>query len=158
MKASDITNAPVSTRLNQLTELRESGLKVTQPRLKVLRVFQDASQRHLSAEDVYKALLAADSEVGLATIYRVLLQLEQAGLLTRQSFEGDKAVFELNEGHHHDHLVCLHCGQVVEFVDEAIEVRQHEVAKNRGFELQGHSLALYGFCSKLECRTAIAEP
>ncbi len=132
-------------------EIKNSGLKATLPRIKVLEVFQRAERRHLSAEDVYKALLAEDADIGLATVYRVLTQFEQAGLLSRNHFETGKAVFELNEGHHHDHLVCLSCGLVEEFFDERIEQRQHAIAKDRGFELQEHSLALYAVCTKKDC-------
>ena len=132
-------------------EIKNSGLKATLPRIKVLEVFQRAERRHLSAEDVYKALLAEDADIGLATVSRVLTQFEQAGLLSRNHFETGKAVFELNEGHHHDHLVCLSCGLVEEFFDERIEQRQHAIAKDRGFELQEHSLALYAVCTKKDC-------
>lgn len=137
--------------MNQSDEIKNSGLKATLPRIKVLEVFQRAERRHLSAEDVYKALLAEDADIGLATVYRVLTQFEQAGLLSRNHFETGKAVFELNEGHHHDHLVCLSCGLVEEFFDERIEQRQHAIAKDRGFELQEHSLALYAVCTKKDC-------
>jgi Fur family ferric uptake transcriptional regulator len=140
---------PLST--NQSDEIKNSGLKATLPRIRVLEVFQRATRRHLTAEDVYKALLADDADIGLATVYRVLTQFEQAGLLTRNHFESGKAVFELNEGHHHDHLVCLTCGKVEEFYDEAIEARQHAIAKERGFELQEHSLALYAVCAQTDC-------
>ncbi len=137
--------------MNQSDEIKNSGLKATLPRIRVLEVFQRATRRHLTAEDVYKALLADDADIGLATVYRVLTQFEQAGLLTRNHFESGKAVFELNEGHHHDHLVCLTCGKVEEFYDEAIEARQHAIAKARGFELQEHSLALYAVCAQTDC-------
>ncbi|RVT88862.1 ferric iron uptake transcriptional regulator [Inhella crocodyli] len=137
--------------MNQSDEIKNSGLKATLPRIRVLEVFQRATRRHLTAEDVYKALLADDADIGLATVYRVLTQFEQAGLLTRNHFESGKAVFELNEGHHHDHLVCLTCGKVEEFYDEAIEARQHAIAKERGFELQEHSLALYAVCAQTDC-------
>jgi Fur family ferric uptake transcriptional regulator len=133
-------------------ELRASGLKNTMPRLKVLEVFRGSDKRHLSAEDVYKSLLADGSDIGLATIYRVLMQFVGAGLLERQHFEGDKAVFELNEGRHHDHLVCVRCGRVEEFVDAEIERRQRQIASDRGFELQEHALSLYGVCSRPECQ------
>jgi len=132
-------------------ELKNSGLKATLPRLKVLEVFQKSSQRHMSAEDVYKHLLAEGADVGLATVYRVLMQFEQAGILSRNHFEAGKAVFELNEGKHHDHLVCLDCGRVEEFFDPEIEKRQRAVAAQRGFELQEHSLALYAACTKKHC-------
>jgi Fur family transcriptional regulator, ferric uptake regulator len=132
-------------------ELKSSGLKATLPRIKILEVFQHGTRRHMTAEDVYKALLAEGSDVGLATVYRVLMQFEQAGLLTRSNFESGKAVFELNEGQHHDHLVCLDCGRVEEFFDAEIEQRQRAVTVARGFELQEHSLALYARCTKASC-------
>ncbi|MGH8797299.1 MAG: ferric iron uptake transcriptional regulator [Caldimonas sp.] len=132
-------------------ELKSSGLKATLPRIKVLEVFQKTTQRHMSAEDVYKALLSEDADVGLATVYRVLMQFEQAGLLTRTHFETGKAVFELNEGKHHDHLVCMDCGRVEEFYDAEIEKRQRSIAQTRGFELQDHALALYAGCTKKNC-------
>ena len=132
-------------------ELKNSGLKATLPRIKVLEVFQKTSQRHMSAEDVFKVLLAEDAEVGLATVYRVLMQFEQAGILSRTHFETGKAVFELNEGKHHDHLVCMDCGRVEEFFDAEIEKRQRSIAQSRGFELQDHALALYAACTKKNC-------
>ena len=131
--------------------LKEIGLKATLPRRRILELFEMSKVRHLSAEDVYKALIAQGMDVGLATVYRVLTQFEQAGLLTRQHFETGKAVFELNQGGHHDHLVCLQCGRVEEFYDGEIEKRQGEIAKQHGFELRGHSLALYADCSKPDC-------
>jgi Fur family ferric uptake transcriptional regulator len=137
--------------MNRTEELKSSGLKATLPRLKILDVFERASRRHLTAEDVYKALLNDGSDIGLATVYRVLMQFEHAGLLTRSHFESGKAVFELNEGKHHDHLVCLTCGRVEEFFDAEIERRQRDVAVSRGFELQEHSLALYATCTKADC-------
>ena len=132
-------------------ELKRSGLKATLPRIKILEIFQHATRRHMTAEDVYKALLMEGADIGLATVYRVLMQFEQAGLLTRSNFESGKAVFELNEGQHHDHLVCLDCGRVEEFFDAQIEQRQREVSVSRGFELQEHSLALYARCTKPNC-------
>jgi Fur family transcriptional regulator, ferric uptake regulator len=132
-------------------ELRSIGLKATLPRLKVLELFQSSKERHMSAEDVYKLLLKEDADVGLATVYRVLTQFEQAGLLQRHHFEGGRAVFELNEGTHHDHLVCLQCGKVEEFYDAEIEKRQHKIAKDRGFALHDHSLYLYADCTKDRC-------
>lgn len=138
---------------DHIADIQSLGLKATAPRIKVLRVFQQNRQRHLSADDVYKILLGEGADVGLATVYRVLMQFERAGLLSRQHFEAGKAVFELDEGHHHDHLVCLHCGQVLEFADSAIERRQQEIARELGFELQEHVLALYGFCSDQRCRS-----
>jgi Fur family ferric uptake transcriptional regulator len=137
------------------TELKVSGLKATAPRLKILEIFQrqaaQAGEHHLSAEDVYRLLSADRLDVGLATVYRVLTQFEQAGLLSRRHFEAGRAVFELNEGPHHDHLVCVNCGHVEEFVDPEIEERQRRVASERGFDLQEHALALYGICRNKNC-------
>ncbi len=133
-------------------ELRNLGLKATLPRLKILEIFQTMGQRHLSAEDVYRELLNSGQEIALATIYRVLTQFEQAGILRRNSFESSKAIYELDEGGHHDHLVCLDCGRVEEFVDQEIERRQREIAKSRGFELQEHGLSLYANCIRKSCR------
>ena len=132
-------------------ELKSTGLKVTGPRLKILEIFQLGAQRHMTAEDVYRVLLAEGSDIGLATVYRVLTQFEQAGLLTRGHFESDKAVFELNHGQHHDHLVCLDCGRVEEFVDAEIEERQHSVAQAKGFEIVDHALSLYAHCRNNPC-------
>ncbi len=137
--------------MNRTEEIKNSGLKATLPRIKILEVFQKTNQRHMTAEDVYKALLVEDADIGLATVYRVLTQFEQAGLLSRNHFESGKSVFELNQGHHHDHLVCLTCGRVEEFFDPEIEERQHRIAAERGFELQEHSLALYAACIKKDC-------
>ena len=137
--------------MTQVDELKSSGLKATLPRIKILEIFQRASRRHMTAEDVFKALLAEGADIGLATVYRVLMQFEQAGILLRSNFESGKAVFELNEGQHHDHLVCLDCGRVEEFFDPEIEQRQRAVAVQRGFELQEHSLALYARCTKAQC-------
>jgi Fur family ferric uptake transcriptional regulator len=136
-------------------ELKSMGLKATLPRMKILEIFQRSSAaqgvRHLSAEDVYKALLAEHLDVGLATVYRVLTQFEQAGLLKRSHFEAGRAVFELDGGKHHDHLVCVTCGRVEEFVDTEIEKRQQQIAQSKGFKLQEHALALYGECTKTNC-------
>ena len=131
--------------------LRNTGLKATLPRLKVLELFHNSSQRHMTAEDVFKILLNENAEIGLATVYRVLTQFEQAGLLVRHHFESGKAVFELNEGSHHDHLVCLQCGKVEEFYDPEIEKRQVKIAKDRGFDIHDHSLYLYADCTKPKC-------
>jgi Fur family ferric uptake transcriptional regulator len=127
-------------------DLKNAGLKATLPRLKILELFEKSDERHLSAEDVYKVLLNAGDDVGLATVYRVLTQFEDAGLLVRHHFESGKAVFELNEGGHHDHIVCVKCGKVEEFYDEEIERRQREAAESRGFKIQEHSLIIYGVC------------
>ncbi|MHB1292660.1 MAG: ferric iron uptake transcriptional regulator [Sulfuricella sp.] len=132
-------------------DLKNAGLKATTPRLKILNLFETSDVRHLTAEDVYKILLADNEDVGLATVYRVLTQFEQAGLLIRHHFEGDKAVFELNQGKHHDHLVCLQCGKVEEFYDPEIEKRQDRVAKERGFVVREHSLYLFAECTKQNC-------
>ena len=132
-------------------DLKSAGLKATVPRLKIISLFETSQVRHLTAEDVYKLLLNEGLDIGLATVYRVLTQFEQAGLLVRHHFESGKAVFELNEGHHHDHLVCLQCGRVEEFYDPEIEKRQNEITRQRGFELHGHSLALYADCTKKDC-------
>ena len=137
--------------MSNIDELKSSGLKATLPRIKILEVFQQTVQRHLTAEDVYKVLLAEGSDVGLATVYRVLMQFEQAGILSRNHFESGKSVFELNEGSHHDHLVCLDCGRVEEFFDAEIESRQRAVAQARGFDLQEHALSLYALCAKKDC-------
>jgi len=132
-------------------ELKSMGLKATLPRLKILEVFQVRRHRHMSAEDVYRELLAEQHDIGLATVYRVLTQFEQAGILKRSNFESGKAVYELDEGQHHDHLVCLQCGRVEEFFDAEIERRQQAVAEARGFRLQDHALALYANCTKQAC-------
>lgn len=132
-------------------QIKKAGLKVTQPRMKILELLQDHPEDHMSAEDVYKKLLEKDSEIGLATIYRVLTQFEQAGLVERHHFEGQQSIFELNRGDHHDHIVCLDCGQVEEFEDEVIEQRQHDVAQAKGFHLQRHALTLYGHCQRKDC-------
>lgn len=131
--------------------LKTIGLKTTLPRLKILNLFENSEIRHLSAEDVYKVLINEDEDIGLATVYRVLTQFEQAGLLERQHFEGGKAVFELKSDGHHDHLVCLQCGRVEEFYDAEIEKRQIQIAKDRGFSLHEHSLSLYADCIKTDC-------
>ena len=132
-------------------ELKSSGLKATLPRIKILEVFQLSADRHLTAEDVYKTLLNEGSDIALATVYRVLMQFEQAGILARSHFESGKSVFELNEGSHHDHLLCLTCGRVEEFFDAEIEARQREVAASRGFALQEHALSLYAECKRESC-------
>jgi Fur family ferric uptake transcriptional regulator len=137
--------------MNNADELKSSGLKATLPRIKILEVFQRSNTRHMTAEDVFKSLLTEGSDIGLATVYRVLMQFEQAGLLSRSHFESGKSVFELNEGQHHDHLVCLTCGRVEEFYDPEIEARQRAVAQSRGFELHDHALALYAACTKQDC-------
>jgi Fur family ferric uptake transcriptional regulator len=138
-------------RVSSPTDLKTIGLKATLPRLRILELFEKSDVRHLTAEEVYKILSKEGTDTGLATVYRVLTQFEQAGLLVRHHFDSGKAVFELNEGHHHDHLVCLKCGRVEEFYDAAIEKRQNAVAKERGFEISGHALYLYAECVKPRC-------
>jgi Fur family ferric uptake transcriptional regulator len=131
-------------------ELKKAGLKATLPRIKILDILENAEQRHLSAEDVYKALLELGEDVGLATVYRVLTQFEAAGLVFRHNFEGGHSVFELNEGRHHDHILCLKCGRVDEFMDETIEQRQRDIAAKFGYTMTDHSLTIYGVCP--ECQ------
>lgn len=132
-------------------DLKNAGLKATLPRLRIINLFEQSKVRHLTAEDVYKQLLADGLDIGLATVYRVLTQFEQAGLLVRHHFESGRAVFELNQGGHHDHLVCLQCGRVEEFFDPEIEKRQLKVAKERGFAIAEHALYLYAECIKPNC-------
>jgi Fur family ferric uptake transcriptional regulator len=136
---------------SQTNELKSSGLKATLPRLRVLTLFESQTQRHMSADDVYRLLMQDGIDVGLATVYRVLTQFEHAGLLKRHHFESGKAVFELNQGGHHDHLVCIQCGRVEEFYDADIEKRQETVARERGFKIHEHSLYLYADCTKARC-------
>src|SRR5688572_10367666 len=131
-------------------ELRKAGLKVTLPRVKIMQILETSGHRHMSAEDVYKALRDADEDVGLATVYRVLTQFETAGLVMRHHFEGGHSVFEMNSEDHHDHIVCTKCGKVSEFFDEIIEDRQEKVAKDLGFQISDHSLYLYGLCPKCQ--------
>ncbi len=137
--------------MQSIDDLKNTGLKATLPRLKILEVFQKSKQRHMTAEDVFRVLLDDRSDVGLATVYRVLMQFEQAGILSRNHFESGKAVYELNEGQHHDHIVCLDCGKVEEFFDAEIEQRQHKVATSLGFEIVDHALSLYAHCKRVEC-------
>ncbi len=137
--------------MDNIDELKSTGLKATLPRLKILEIFQKGTQRHMTAEDVFRVLLQDRSDVGLATVYRVLTQFEQASILSRSHFESGKAVYELNEGQHHDHMVCLDCGKVEEFYDAEIEKRQHAVAKSKGFIIADHALSLYANCTKDKC-------
>ncbi|KRT55519.1 ferric iron uptake transcriptional regulator [endosymbiont of Ridgeia piscesae] len=132
-------------------EIRKAGLKVTLPRVKILELMESSAQRHVSAEDVYKMLLENGEEIGLATVYRVLTQFESAGLVTRHNFEGGHAVFELDRGGHHDHIVCVTCGRVAEFMDATIEARQKEIAAEHGFEMADHALIIYGHCMDKNC-------
>ena len=137
--------------MTNIDELKSTGLKATLPRLKILEIFQKGTQRHMTAEDVFRVLMEDRSDVGLATVYRVLAQFEQADILSRSHFESGKAVYELNEGQHHDHLVCLDCGKVEEFYDAEIEKRQHAVAKTKGFAIADHALSLYAHCINEQC-------
>lgn len=132
-------------------DLKSIGLKLTVPRKRILELLEKGESRHLSAEDIYKTLVREGTDTGLATVYRVLTQFEQAGLLIRHHFDSDKAVFELNHGEHHDHLVCLQCGKVEEFFDSEIEKRQNRIAKERGFAIHDHSLQIYADCIKENC-------
>ncbi len=132
---------------SNIEELKSTGLKATLPRLKILEIFQKGVQRHMTAEDVFRVLLEERSDIGLATVYRVLTQFEQAGILMRSNFEGGKAVYELNEGQHHDHFICTGCGKVEEFFDPEIEKRQLLVAKTKGWKVHDHAMALYGLCA-----------
>lgn len=133
------------------TDLRKAGLKVTAPRVKILEILAGSAAHHLSAEDIYRILLESNEDIGLATVYRVLTQFEAAGLVSRHHFEGGMAVFELNRGEHHDHIVCVDCGRVEEFSDSAIEQRQQAIAAARGFDIADHALILYGHCRRAEC-------
>ena len=137
--------------MSQIDELKNNGLKATLPRLKILEVFQSGTMRHMTAEDVFRQLLKDNADIGLATVYRVLTQFEQAGILSRNHFESGKAVYELNEGQHHDHMVCLDCGRVEEFYDAEIESRQQAVAQAKGFVIADHALSLYAHCTQQPC-------
>ena len=130
--------------------LKKAGLKITIPRLRILEIMEKAKEHHLSAEDIYRDLLDSGEDIGLATVYRVLTQFEEAGLVVKHHFEGGQSVFELDHGQHHDHLVCVKCNRVEEFVDQIIEQRQQEIAKNAGYEITDHSLNIYGICAKCQ--------
>ena len=133
-------------------DIRKAGLKVTLPRVKILQILENSDARHFSAEDVYKMLLESGEEIGLATVYRVLTQFETAGLVTRHHFDSGHSVFELDQGDHHDHIVCVRCGKVDEFVDETIERRQHEIAKSAGYKMTDHCLYIYGLCEACQAK------
>jgi len=132
-------------------DIRKAGLKVTLPRVKILEILESNHSRHMTAEDVYRTLLERGEEIGLATVYRVLTQFVNAGLAEKHHFEGGQAVFELDRGHHHDHIVCAQCGRVEEFVDETIEKSQRQIAAKKGFEITDHSLIIYGRCIREKC-------
>ncbi|MFT4241366.1 MAG: ferric iron uptake transcriptional regulator [Acidovorax sp.] len=134
--------------MTNIDNLKSTGLKATLPRLKILEIFQTGKLRHMTAEDVFRVLLDEHSDIGLATVYRVLTQFEQAGILIRSNFESGKAVYELNEGQHHDHFICTACGKVEEFYDAEIEKRQQSIAKSKGWLVQDHTMALYGQCAE----------
>jgi Fur family ferric uptake transcriptional regulator len=133
------------------SDLKKAGLKATLPRLKILDILEGSGRRHVSAEDVYQALLESGEEVGLATVYRVLTQFEAAGLVIRHNFEGGHAVFELERGDHHDHIICVQCGHVAEFYDPTIEDRQKTVVASKGYDINDHSLVIYGNCTRPDC-------
>jgi Fur family ferric uptake transcriptional regulator len=137
--------------MNEKFDLKKAGLKITLPRLRILNLFLTTNKRHLAAEEIYKTLLTDGEDMGLATVYRVLTQFESAGIVTRHHFESGKAVFELNEGRHHDHIVCLQCGRIEEFCDSEIEIRQNIIAKERHFAVREHSLYLYADCLDENC-------
>ena len=160
MSRSFFTQEENEPSMSNSTNLKNIGLKATFPRLKILELFENTEVRHLTADDVYQALLSENMDIGLATVYRVLTQFEQAGLLERHHFESGKAIFEVKAGRHHDHLVCINCGRVEEFFDEEIERRQKKIAKERGFAIQEHALYLYAECTKAECihRENLKEP
>lgn len=139
------------------TGLRKAGLKVTLPRMKILEILEQSRQRHVSAEEVYRSLLDAGEDIGLATVYRVLTQFESSGIVVRHNFQGSHSVFELNDINHHDHIVCTNCGRVEEFVDETIEKRQRETANGCDFRMTGHSLILYGLCAECRARSEVQE-
>ena len=132
-------------------DLRRAGLKVTLPRLKILEILEHSATRHMSAEEIYKKLLDSSEDIGLATVYRVLTQFETAGLVARRHFENGMAVFEINHGTHHDHIVCMDCGAVEEFIDSDIEAKQNAVATRLGYRIQEHSMVLYGRCQRTDC-------
>ena len=133
-------------------DLKKAGLKVTLPRIKILHFLENSAQRHMTAEDVYKALMESGDDIGLATVYRVLTQFEQAGMVKRHHFEGGQAVFEIEHGAHHDHILCIKCGRVDEFVDETIEQRQRMIAKEKGYAITDHSLYIYGVCAACQSK------
>jgi Fur family ferric uptake transcriptional regulator len=140
--------------MSKIDGLKNTGLKATLPRLKILELFQGSERRHLSAEEVFKTLLLEHADIGLATVYRVLTQFEQAGILSRSHFESGKAVYELNQGQHHDHLICTQCGKVEEFFDADIEQRQQTIATNLGWLMQDHAMSLYGICETCQKKPA----
>jgi Fur family ferric uptake transcriptional regulator len=151
LRTAQIARTLRERKIVEPSQLRRAGLKITVPRLKILEILASSQPRHLSAEDVYRRLLDSNEDIGLATVYRVLTQFESAGLVSRHHFEGGTAVFELSEGEHHDHIVCVDCGRVEEFSDESIEERQRDIAAKLGFEINDHSLILHGRCLRPNC-------
>ncbi len=137
--------------MSGLDKLKRAGLKATLPRLRVLTLFQESERRHMGAEEVYRELIAKDIDIGLATVYRVLTQLEEAGLLKQAHLQSGRAFYELDDGHHHDHLVCLDCGHIREFFNDDVEQRKEQIAESLGFELSDHTMVLYGSCSQVDC-------
>ena len=133
-------------------DLRKAGLKVTLPRMKILEILESSTKAHLSAEDIYRRLMDSDEDIGLATVYRFLTQFESAGLVIRHHFEGGQGVFERDRGKHHDHLICIQCGKIIEFVNSEIEEKQHQIAEEAGFDITDHSLIIYGKCNKSDCQ------
>ena len=133
-------------------DLKDAGLKVTLPRMKILEILESSDTRHMSAEEVYKQLIETGKDIGMATVYRVLTQFEAAGLVARHNFESGHSVYEINQGHHHDHILCIRCGKVDEFYDEIIEQRQREIAQQSGYDMTDHSLYIYGVCKT--CQTS----
>lgn len=129
-------------------DLKDAGLKVTAPRVKILELFENSEEKHLSADDVYRILVISSEDIGIATVYRVLTQFEKAGILTRHNFDGEQAVFELNSGEHHDHLLCIKCGEVSEFFNQQIEDLQSQIAKDKGFKMTDHCLVIHGICKR----------
>lgn len=160
LRTAQIARTLRERKIVEPSQLRRAGLKITVPRLKILEILASSQPRHLSAEDVYRRLLDSNEDIGLATVYRVLTQFESAGLVSRHHFEGGTAVFELSEGEHHDHIVCVDCGRVEEFSDESIEERQRDIAAKLGFEINDHSLILHGRCLRPNCpyRSRKSEP
>ena len=151
LRTAQIARTLRERKIVEPSQLRRAGLKITVPRLKILEILASSQPRHLSAEDVYRRLLDSNEDIGLATVYRVLTQFESAGLVSRHHFEGGTAVFELSEGEHHDHIVCVDCGRVEEFSDESIEERQRDIAAKLGFEINDHSLIVHGRCLRPNC-------
>lgn len=138
------------SKISKKDNLKQAGLKITTPRLKILEIFKTSSERHLSADEIYKIIVDTKQDIGIATVYRVLTQFEESGILNRHNFDSGHSVFELDKGEHHDHLLCVKCGKVSEFLDQQIEKRQLEIAKTKKFEMTDHSLIIYGICASCQ--------